>query len=283
MDRKISVIVCSKSAELLTDLKKNVNETIGCFHEIISIDNSKNNYSITQAYNQGIINSKGDILCFLHEDIYIHTNNWGEILINLFENDKSLGLVGIAGSKIKTNSPSGWWNCPQNYRSANLIQHLPNGKKEFWNYGFEKNEEEVVAVDGVFMALTRNNTITFNEKLRGFHNYDLSISIDYINAGYKLNVTNQILIEHFSIGSVDQEWYKEALKFKKIYNNFLPLRTENISNEILEELEYSNRYNFIKGLIVYNLISSAFLQWFHLIFIKPISRKNLKILKLLFK
>ena len=279
----LSIIICSRHQEISSILRSNIKNTVGIDYELIVIDNSENEYSIFEAYNQGMDQSKGELLCYLHEDILIHTNNWGNILIELFRKDSLLGIVGIAGSKMKTKSPSGWWNCPQNFRSANLIQHLDKGNKEHWNYGFENYEEELVVVDGVFMALRRDSRITFNEHLKGFHNYDLSIGIDYKKKGYKVVATNQILIEHFSMGRVDARWYKEALKFDKLYNNSLPLSTSEVSNSTLKRQEYSNRYIFIEGLLSHNLVFQAFLQWLKLILEKPMARKNFSILNSFFK
>lgn len=281
---RVSIIICSRSGNISSELELNIRETAGFEYDLIVIDNSKNDYSIFQAYNRGIEKSKADILCFVHEDVLFHTKNWGSILVDLFERDKNLGIIGIAGSQIKTKSPSGWWNCHQDFRSANLIQHLGDGSKEHWNYGFENtNESEVAVIDGVFMALRRSNTLRFNESLKGFHNYDLSICLDYTSAGYKIMVTNQILIEHFSLGKIDSAWYEAAIKFEKMYRKSLPLKTNRISNRTLDRLEYSNRFLFIKGLISENLTFKAFFQWIKLIQTKPLSRNNFYLFKLFFK
>lgn len=87
---------------LLSALKDNVDSTIGTevIYEIIAIDNSDNKYSIFEAYNIGIKRSKGDFLCFAHENIKFHTNNWGINLLNHFNHDNSLGMIGVAGGSM---------------------------------------------------------------------------------------------------------------------------------------------------------------------------------------
>ena len=65
--------------------------------------------------------SKGEYLCFMHDDIFIHTKNWGLELLKTFESDNEIGLIGVAGSKIKTKMPSGWWNCDSNLKVINII------------------------------------------------------------------------------------------------------------------------------------------------------------------
>lgn len=280
----LSVIICSRSQHISSELEANFKSTIGEHYELIIIDNTKNKYSIFEAYNLGLDRSSGSIVCFVHEDVLFHTNNWGSILVHLFKEDQSLGIIGIAGSQIKTKSPSGWWNCHQDYRSANLIQHLNNDEKEHWNYGFgNKNEVEAVVIDGVFMALRKEKSIRFNESLSGFHNYDLSICIDYRGAGYKIRVTNQILIEHFSLGKIDQGWYNSAINFEKVYKEYLPVNIEDISSTTIDRLEYANRFLFIKGLLSKQLLNDAISQWLKLIKLKPLSKKNIYILKNFFR
>ena len=61
----ISVIICSRTSTIGTALSENIKNSIGCEYELISIDNSKNTYSIFEAYNLGIQKSKFDFLCFI--------------------------------------------------------------------------------------------------------------------------------------------------------------------------------------------------------------------------
>lgn len=280
---KITVIVCSRQQNPNPDLIKNIEETIGFDFQLIFIDNSENNYSIFQAYNKGIEKSSGEILCFLHEDVLLHTKNWGRILKKLFSENKDLGVIGIAGSKLKTRMPSAWWDCPQPYRSVNILQHIKENTKEHWEYGFKNNEEEVVVIDGVFMAARKDAGITFNEDLKGFHNYDLSYCLDYIRRGYKIMVTNRILIEHFSMGSLNRLWYESSLEFHRSYITDLPLRIGGIPEDVASRLEVSNNIIFINGLLDKGMKKQAAIQWFKLIRQKPIAWVNYRLLKSILK
>ena len=73
----LSLIICSRTPRISEELEKNIAETIGCEYELVVIDNSKNKYSIFSAYNEGVRRSKGDVLCFMHDDILYKTNGWG--------------------------------------------------------------------------------------------------------------------------------------------------------------------------------------------------------------
>jgi hypothetical protein len=118
----LSVIICSRESNISSSLTDNIDRTIGCVYELIVIDNSDAKYSIFEAYNIGIKKSKSGFLCFLHDDILIHTEDWGVKLKNIFKENKNVGLIGVAGSKIKTKMPSAWWDCPKEMRAINFIQ-----------------------------------------------------------------------------------------------------------------------------------------------------------------
>lgn len=91
----ISLIICARTGNVSDTLLNNVESTIGCDHEWVVIDNSRHQYNIFQAYNIGVARAKGDILCFMHDDILYHTNNWGTKIEDLFMDD-SIGQVGAA-------------------------------------------------------------------------------------------------------------------------------------------------------------------------------------------
>lgn len=278
----LSIIICSKTEDISTELKTNIQETIGLEHELIVIDNSKNNYSIFEAFNKGIDKSKGEILCFLHDDIFISTQNWGGILNDLFNENVDVGMIGIAGTKLKTRMPSAWWDCPQPFRAANLIQHIGEKSREHWNYGFsEKLDQEVVAIDGVFMAVRKDKRINFNENLEGFHNYDVSLCIDYRRFGYRVLVTNRILLEHFSLGTLDRKWYESTVRFHELYKNHLPEKTVEVAADVASRQEFYNGRRFIRGLIENKMRGEALKLWIKLFKIRPVTRDHFDLLKFL--
>lgn len=220
----ISIIICSRNDQLQQSFLSNLKETVGYDHELIVINNSKNKYSIFEAYNIGIEKSKFPLLLFIHEDILFHTHNWGKILISFFNNNESLGLLGIAGSLVKSETPSAWWNNRNAFRFQSIMHHYPDGQLKHDVLGFKEEPalQEVVVIDGVFMAMRKDVGVKFNEELNGFHNYDQSISLDIRSKKFKVMVTNSILLEHFSLGKIDDSWIKSTVKFHRLYENTLP-------------------------------------------------------------
>lgn len=265
----ISIIICSRKKDISEEFKKNIASTIKFNYELLIIDNSKNDYSIFEAYNKGISLSEGELLCFAHEDIWFHSTGWGEILDEIFNNDSNIGLLGIAGTKFKTKAPSGWANCPNDMIYMNLIQ-LNEGQKQLWQRGFNtKNLEKVVAVDGLFMVMRKSTNVFFNTSLKGFHNYDVAISLDIIASGYTVVVTNRILVEHFSMGSFKKDWIESTDKFYRSYESFLPKMAESGLKTTKQEI--SNFKRFIRDCIKIDNFKLAFFYWRKLMLHHPIA------------
>lgn len=279
----ISIVICSRFPSLSTDIKKNIERTIGCDYELKVIDNSKNEYSIFEAYNLGRKKSKGSIICFLHDDVKFHTRNWGDYLKSCFEKNPNLGLLGVAGAKIKTRTPSAWWDCPEELKVINIIQHK-NGKKKLRNTGFldESTEVEVAVIDGVFMALRKVHNLSYNEKFWGFHNYDLNISMENHIKGFETVVTRNILLEHFSSGVINKNWYLTTKEIHKLYKNNLPINKADISEKELSSFEFKNGMVFIEKLYRAGHKTEAIRNWQRLVFLKPFSIDHLRLLKLFF-
>lgn len=267
----ISIIICSRTQVLSKDLSENIDNTIDCEYELVVIDNSENHYSIFEAYNLGIEQSKGEYLCFVHDDVLFSTKGWGKTIERIFSEDHFIGLIGVAGAKFKTKMPSPWWKTPENQKVMHIIQHFGNGKIETESFGFNnKTRQEVVTIDGLFMVLRKKTTIVFNSKIQGFHNYDLNISFECIQKGYKIVVTNEILIEHFSTGSINASWVDSAFIVHDIYKSILPLSVSSEKNMI--SFEVANAKRFIRKCLKHKKNKMAFSIWKTFLFMRPLSK-----------
>jgi glycosyltransferase involved in cell wall biosynthesis len=266
----ISIISCSRTKTISDSLSENIKNTIGYPFELIVIDNSENKHTIFEAYNEGIERSKGDYLCFIHDDILFNTKEWGTTIHRIFSENESIGLIGLAGSKSKTRIPSAWWWCPNKDKVINIIQHKHHKEntKEKWSHGFEKDANTaVVVVDGVFMAMRQDSRLRFHSEMKGFHNYDLNISIECHKLGYKTVVTNEILIEHFSTGTLNEEWVESAYQFYRLYKNRLPLSLE--KNKTDKKQEISNALWFITECLKIKKYTIALSIWKELFYLNP--------------
>lgn len=278
----ISIIICSRNKTINNDFIENIKSTIGCAYELIVIDNSQNQYSIFEAYNLGIEKSSGEFSCFIHDDVFFHTYGWGTIINRIFSENQDVGLIGVAGAKIKTKMPSAWWDCAENQKVIHIIQHFPNREKKKWNFGFENEQNtEVVAIDGVFMVMRNDKQIRFEDKMKGFHNYDLNISFEYIKKGYKIVVTNEVLIEHFSLGTLNEAWVRSTHKIHDIYIKLLPLGSR--EKLLSKNIEVANAKRFIDESLKYSLNTIAISVWMQLFRLNPISKYHYRFWKRILK
>jgi GT2 family glycosyltransferase len=196
-------------------LYENIVYTIGVPFELVVIDNSENKYSIFEAYNEGIKKASYNFLCFMHEDVWYHSQDWGKSIIKHLS-ISNIGLIGLAGAYYLLSIPSTWFKAKPYVK--NLIQ------KDFKHYSI-KEDKEVICVDGFWFCSRKDifQQVAFDEKIfSGFHFYDLDISMQIHEKGYSIQVISDVTIEHFSGGSLDRQWLDSAYIFYNKWKKQLP-------------------------------------------------------------
>ncbi|RLJ77691.1 glycosyltransferase [Pedobacter alluvionis] len=235
----ISIIICSINTANLSDIKKNISDTIGIEYEIIAVDNRVESKGICEVYNFAARESKFDILCFMHEDIKMHSENWGSKVLSIFRQNTNAGVVGVAGSTYKSLTPSSWHCYDIDASEAlnyNIIQNYKYSQKERvleFSNPRQADLERVVCLDGVWLCCTKSafNFYQFDEKLlNAFHGYDLDFCLG-VGQKYSVFVTFDILIEHFSEGNFNKIWLKEILKVHQKWSSKLPVNLIGLRDE----------------------------------------------------
>jgi hypothetical protein len=221
-----SILVCSINALYLERLKINLNQKVGQPFELLIWDNLAEPKPITEVYNQLASQAKYPYWCFIHEDISFLTMNWAEHLKKAFEDHPETGLIGIAGAKYKSKTPSGWSTGLLELDCCNIYHKDENGHEQhiYMNPG-KSDFEPVVNVDGVFIAIRREvwKNAHFNEKdLRGFHLYDIDFSMHVVK-NWKAAVVFTIDIMHFTQGgNYGDAWLEPTFSWHEIFSNQLP-------------------------------------------------------------
>ncbi|MHA4807442.1 glycosyltransferase [Flavitalea flava] len=224
----ISIIICSINPNLLSNLKRNIAETIGMPYEIIAIDNSINNWGICKVYNQGAEKATYPILCFAHEDISFVTNDWGRLVCAHFSDPKT-GLLGLAGGDAKSLVPSSW-SIPVVSNEINIFQHYRSVTEPSRHIVVRSpdtlgSKERVVSLDGVWLCTKKEIfcQFTFDERtFGGFHGYDIDYSLQ-VNTLYKVYVIFDLVVHHYSDGKPDRKWVESAILVSKKWKNKLPV------------------------------------------------------------
>ncbi|HEU5365570.1 MAG TPA: glycosyltransferase, partial [Hanamia sp.] len=253
----ISCIVCSHNDFFFHQLCENIKKTIGVPYEIIKIENLNKSRGICAAYNKGAVQSLYPYLCFVHEDVLFETKNWGKNACSHFENDSSLGLIGIAGCKVKSEIISTWYRSGKYEFILNRYNYRQSTKDDLSKSTLMNlnplNEtiSQVVCLDGVFLFTSRKvwQMIKFDESLLNhFHGYDLDFSIAATQK-FKVAVVYDILLTHFSEGNLDKIWVQEAFKVHKKWKNYLPISIDKISDLNEQHINNISSFNYFMNLI----------------------------------
>lgn len=257
----ISVIISSANAEQLKQVKANIEATIGVEFEIIAIDNSNGQRGICAVYNEGARRAKYDLFCFMHEDITIATDNWGNILKSTFAENAEIGLLGVCGGAYKPFTPSSWSGLGVDNEYYNFIQgykYTANEPKHYFRNPDNTKTAKVACVDGVWLATTRTvfEQFKFDEDtFKGFHAYDLDYSIA-VGRQYKVCVTYEILLTHLSEGSYSPDWINDTLKLHTKWQQLLPVNIGNFSVNECRRMEKVTFRDFVLKLVKLKLPAS---------------------------
>ena len=218
----ISLIICSRSKDIQKELRDNVEKTIGTEHEWVIVDNSSGCNSIFQAYNIGISRAKGDILCFMHDDILFRTMNWGLIVREVL-NESNVGLVGLVGNYVIPDCPASWWtSC---FKAGIVTQHYETDQIEKLNYGYPHGKS-VALVDGLWFCMLRTafKKVHFDEEtFHGFHCYDSDICMQILALGMEVRLVENIDIVHLSDGNLNDEFFHAREQWYKKWQKSLPI------------------------------------------------------------
>ena len=194
----ISIIICSRTGVVNQNLSQNIAASIGAEYELVPVDNSANRYSIFEAYNEGVSQAKGEILCFMHEDVLFRTESWGKIIENHFLDD-SIGLIGFAGSHFLPSTPMYWYSSP--FVSQRNLNNDDGVVEEHFHEDWFGNNNliDVCVCDGLCFFVRRSlfETIHFDENTyKGFHMYDMDICMQVLQTGKRVCVCRDVLVEH---------------------------------------------------------------------------------------
>ncbi|MEP6616085.1 MAG: glycosyltransferase [Ginsengibacter sp.] len=246
----ISVLICSANPSLLSQVKANIENTIGTEYEILHFDNREANIGICKVYNDLASMARYQYICFLHEDVLFETIGWGSKIMDIFSKDPAIGLLGVAGCKYKSAYSSGWFtNVPE--LDCAYYSHYNNGGIEKVCLSPSKSLlQEVVSIDGLIMVARKITwqTYPFNERLlTGFHFYDIDFSLR-IAHHYKVVVTYDFEIVHITEGGdYGNKWVEAAIKYHEAMKKELPFSKMDVNANELDAKIVRTTLDFLKN------------------------------------
>ena len=186
-ENKICFILCTNQQSYFDECMEYINRLFipeGFEIEVLGVTQAK---SMAAGYNEGMEASDAKYKVYLHQDVFIVYPFFLEALLQIFESDDRIGMIGMVGTPHM--SPDGiMWN---GYRMGNLHGVFPpQFAYEEYRYRLTDGLHQVEAVDGLLIATSKD--IRWREDLLdGWDFYDVSQSFEMLRKGYLVVVPEQ--------------------------------------------------------------------------------------------
>lgn len=143
--------------------------------------------SIMQAYNEGMNASDAKYKIYVHQDVLITERHFLQKLLDIFLSDSAIGMIGMIGAPQIAKTGCMWHELRYGdiYQLDELIK---SGYKSILRP--ENTICEVEVIDGLLMATCVD--LPWREDIfSGWDFYDVSQSLEFRRAGYKIVVPRQ--------------------------------------------------------------------------------------------
>lgn len=225
----ISIVICSRDPQAASFVKRNLLCTARRPErlELLLRDNRHVPKGICTVYNEALREASGELVVFMHEDVYMMEMGWDEVLRGLFSRMPKLAVLGVAGSSWLQDSPPLWAKAGPPWTFGKVVHELDEGREFFLAVFNERDgEQEVAALDGLWMAARRKvcEACAFDAaNFPGFHFYDIDFCMQAAAFG-PVMATTEIRVKHLSAGSFDADWKTAAEAFRLKWKTELPRR-----------------------------------------------------------
>ncbi len=186
-DKKVAFIICTNNDLYYEECVWYINQLHipeGYEKDIIGIQGAE---SMAEAYNAAMESSDAKYKVYLHHDVFIYHRDFICDILEVFQADHKLGLLGVIGGVDLPQDACIWnaWNRGTTY----VCNNLRASRTKFEQSEGEKYTE-VEAVDGMLMVTQYD--IPWREDLDlGWDFYDISQSLEFRRNGYKVGIPIQ--------------------------------------------------------------------------------------------
>ena len=259
-DKKVLsiVVVYNDYKKLYSMLIKSLETQTFTDYELISVDNSNNQFSsASSAYNYGGNRANGKYILFLHQDIiFTDKNSLNKIIAyadKLFpEKFSLLGFAGVQPGEFKKN---------ELVNTLHLMTLKCGESKTVYSWKPLEQPEEVFAVDecGFMMTKEMFSKFPFNDLGNTWHLYAVEMCLKLKQSGYHVGVI-PVDAWHCSLGRMNSDYYKRmrmlvkryGKTFDAIFTTCFSIKTSRPMADIILIRSEFHTSKFMKG--VYRII-----------------------------
>jgi GT2 family glycosyltransferase len=179
----------------------------------IRVHHLKNNIGVYPIFWEALKLTDGDVIAYFHSDLIVSEKGWDMDLVELFERNEKLGLLGFIGSDEIDSSGGRGRGTTSNFLGGSYEHADGMGNKFQWqgspaNAHGQKNPgyTKAAVVDGCTMIFRREvlEKIKQRENFPPHHFYDRLLSSEVREEGYEMGVLG-IGCDHISGQTVNQE------------------------------------------------------------------------------
>lgn len=184
---QFAFIICTNSEQYYNECVRYIRNLYvpeGCDIDIICIQEAD---SMAQGYNGGMLASSARYKIYLHQDTFLLNRNFLYDIIEIFNSDKRIGMIGVLGARDLPRDA----NCYLKWDTGRVTAY--SGEKAYDLEVYQDREKvyiPVKAIDGLIM-ITQVDILWREDLLDGWDLYDISQSLEMERHGYKIVVPYQ--------------------------------------------------------------------------------------------
>lgn len=190
-DHKFCFIICTNDALYLEEAMVYLDNLVvpeGYETELLLIEDAA---AMTQGYQEAMEQSDARYKIYMHQDVFILNKYILVDLLDIFQSDAQIGMVGMVGYQ-RIAADGVMWHVIN--REGGIYERHPRSaypELSSYRYSMEKDGiVQVALIDGLFMATSRDLHWD-TEKLLGWDFYDAYQSMHFMEEGMRVVVPVQ--------------------------------------------------------------------------------------------
>ena len=184
-EKKVSFIVCTNDDNYASECERYIRRLYvpeGYEVDVLMVQEAP---SMTSGYNEAMAASDAKYKVYLHQDVMIYEKNLISRILDIFNDDPSIGLIGTVGNTKLPESAIHWDQGAVHVGA--IYSDIISGVNHRVFEKISGKYQDVTIIDGLLMA-TQYDILWREDLFTGWHFYDLSQSMEFHKKGYRVVV-----------------------------------------------------------------------------------------------